>query len=293
MSFKRQLLLLVICACFGVVATVIQPIWHSVENEHELKIDRQLLHIIDEANLLVHNLQVERGMSCGFLNSKGKNFKDKLIEQRGKVNQHIQRYEASLISEQIEQTDPIFQEDAKHIAGVLAQIAETRSNIDNHSYSYQQAIDYYSDLNQELLHLTVHVSTFGHDPVFAAAATDLSLILFSKEVTGIERALQSIALTSQFISSDIKQSIRNYKNQSQVYISLLENRSVDEDTLQALALIDKKILNEVNIAREGILGADMALEAGISAENSFALMTKYIGCLKDRWRSLYENFSRS
>ena len=281
MSFKRQLLLLVICACLGVIATVIQPIMHSLENEKALKKDRQLLNIADVANHLVHNLQLERGISCVFLNSDGEKFKERLIEQRSIVDQHIQNYRHSLVTQQIEQIDPRFQEDAKHIANNLAQIAETRIQIDKQKFNYQQVLDYYSALNAELLHLTVHISTFGHDPIFAAAATDLSLILYSKEVTGIERALQSIALTNQSISPDIKQNIRNYKNQSYVYITLLANRSIDENTSTALSLIDNKLQKEVNIVRQAILDADTASESGINPEYSFDLMTKYIACLKE------------
>ena len=281
MSFKRQLLILVFCACLGVIATVVQPIYNSIHSEHILKVDRHMMIISEAANLLVHNLQVERGMSCGFINSKGKKFSEKLPKQRAKVDKQISLFEESLLVHDIAHADQAFQDDVEHIQERLKLLTDMRKQVDSLEISYDIPLQYYSQVNNELLSLTVHISSFAHNSDFATAATDLSLILFSKENAGIERALHSVALTSQFISSTIKKRISSLQSQSKVYLSLLKNRSITEQTKAALETVDEKLIEQVQIAREGILSANMSLEAGINAEQSFALMTNYIVNLKE------------
>ena len=52
-----------------------------------------LLYLADNASALVHELQKERGMSAGFLGSKGAKFKNEIGKQRALVDNRFANYQ--------------------------------------------------------------------------------------------------------------------------------------------------------------------------------------------------------
>ncbi|GGB61632.1 nitrate- and nitrite sensing domain-containing protein [Shewanella inventionis] len=66
---------------------------------NEYRTQQQLALVIDLSNVaiinsaLVHELQKERGMSAGFIGSKGQSFSDALPSQRNQTNSRINRFE--------------------------------------------------------------------------------------------------------------------------------------------------------------------------------------------------------
>ncbi|MCU7376730.1 nitrate- and nitrite sensing domain-containing protein [Paucibacter sp. O1-1] len=66
---------------------------------NEYRTQQQLALVIDLSNVaiinsaLVHELQKERGMSAGFIGSKGQSFNDALPSQRNQTDSRINRFE--------------------------------------------------------------------------------------------------------------------------------------------------------------------------------------------------------
>ncbi len=146
---------------------------------------------------LVHELQKERGMSAGFLGSSGKNFGDKLPQQRRATDTQHDAYT------QFIKNNPLPDDFASQLAKVnnqLSQLATMRSRVDSLSISVADEVGYYSQLNASLLSIVDSTAQAGANQAIAIQAAAFSAYLQMKERAGIERAV----LSSTFGNSSFK-----------------------------------------------------------------------------------------
>ena len=116
---------------------------YSIINEKlsVLKADRALNHLASlgvHANDLVHELQVERGLSAIFLGSKGKKHKKELKVQRVQTHKARKVFEnelASLSPEDKELTSDLFDQKVKIAQSFLQNIESIQKRIDSHKAS--------------------------------------------------------------------------------------------------------------------------------------------------------------
>ncbi len=107
---------------------------------------------------LMHATQIERGLSVGYLSSKGNLFKKELILQREKTNDKIN--ELKYFS-QDENTKSINLQVAKFLNNLskkLVNIQRIREKILNKSLSNADTINYYSSCNADILNTIIEVS---------------------------------------------------------------------------------------------------------------------------------------
>lgn len=149
----------------------------------------KLMKISVAANNLVHELQTERGTSAGYLNSKGKNFKKNLSQQRLLTDEKHEILATALTKTDLSQFDKKFNQGLKDAQQDLQQITYYRKQVITLDIKLAKAIAYYTNLNTKLLNITNKAIFTANTPDTIRSATAYLNFLQSKERAGLERAI--------------------------------------------------------------------------------------------------------
>lgn len=161
---------------------------------NEYRTQQQLRLVIDLSNVaiinsaLVHELQKERGMSAGFIGSKGQSFKDGLPSQRSQTDNQISRFK------QFAQQDdfPVqLQSTYDQVASSLTQLANMRTKVSNLSVTVAEQVGYYTQMNTQLLSMVDEAASQSLDSELSMRLKAFAAYLQLKERAGIERAVLS------------------------------------------------------------------------------------------------------
>ena len=154
----------------------------------------QLATILDD---IAHNHAVERGLTAGFLGSKGASGRDKLGAQRVKADAAKERFTTYLAAHENDNL-PNVAEQLNVISYQLSQIPGLRSQVDKLDAS-GNPFKVYSDLNRAALNTISLLNASISNPEISGQLDTLINILWLKERAGQERgALNGVFASSRF-----------------------------------------------------------------------------------------------
>lgn len=150
-----------------------------------------------------HELQKERGMSSGFLASKGEKFGAELVAQRAasdrSVNQlrkHLQDFPAGRFS-------PELKANVEKAARSLDEIGGKRRDVDVKALKPGEAIAFYSSTITTLLDVNSSVLRTSANPDVLRSIAAYDALLWSKEYAGRERATLNGAFAQNAFSPEL------------------------------------------------------------------------------------------
>lgn len=187
MSFKQKIIALLILPILGFLWLSASTISKSVETTSEMSSLNQLTRLSVVYSELVHELQKERGMTAGFIGSKGTKFVSELQSQRTSAdNRRAQRNEywqsAAIDLPQITRLN-------NEISQSLNQITSIRNRVDSQSIPLSEALGYYTNLNAKLLSVSALIAELSSDATITTETIAYYNFLQGKERAGIERAV--------------------------------------------------------------------------------------------------------
>ncbi|MBL6986172.1 MAG: nitrate- and nitrite sensing domain-containing protein [Methylobacter sp.] len=190
LSFNHKIITLVIFPLVGLLGlsafTIIQQYKVMSAADKVSKLATFSFH----ASALVHELQKERGMSAGYIGSKGQQFKQELLEQHQLSTTKLNALQESLTELDI-LTDPGIAASLHSVLGELERLTKTRQDIVAFSLPAAQAIGYYSGINAQFLNIISYLPRLSLDTAMSAQLSAYANFLKSKERAGIERAVLS------------------------------------------------------------------------------------------------------
>lgn len=179
----------------------------------------------------VHELQKERGLTAGFIGSKGDNqFKQKLITQRQQSEQ-LKDKKIALNQQLTALINKVNLSDIKQANLILInQISSIRQQVDQQTISLADALGFYTKLNASLLQVIASIAEIAQSPEIKQQSLAYYNFTQAKERAGIERAV----LSSVFAANNF--SLASY------------------DKYKALVLIQNTYLHEFeNLASRSVL----------------------------------------
>ncbi|WP_405116357.1 nitrate- and nitrite sensing domain-containing protein [Phaeobacter sp. BS23] len=145
--------------------------------------------IMITAGDLVHNLQLERGLSAAFLIDETSALPQSLTEQRQKAQDlrlHMLEVIESADLSQLHENTRIFVELAHE---ELEALDGVRTQIENRSISAPEMIDFYTDLNIHLLETALAFEVLVPNTELAERAMAFTYFQMAKDAYGIQRAI--------------------------------------------------------------------------------------------------------
>ena len=229
---------------------------------------------------MIHETQKERGVTAGFLGSKGKKFTKVLPSQRGLSNTRITALLNKINRLKIFSSDIQLQKDMKLALNSIHKIDTIRKGVDNFSLPAKDAISYYTSNNAKFLNLIADLISKVQTAAQTRKVTAFYNFLMSKERAGIERAVLTNSFARNKFLPGMKSRFVKLVTEQNAYINSF--LAVADTNVRAyyFKTMQGKAINEVNRMRKIALNATTIGGFGVSASYWFNEITQKINLLK-------------
>lgn len=287
MKIRYKLLLLLVLPLLGLVVFSVREVADKYDTMQNIAATRTLTELAVRAGALVHELQKERGLSSGYINSQGGRFRDDLARQRERVDREfksVQQY-ISTNSQALNAVKPPL--DAASAA--MGKLQETRSGIDFLKVEGKDSFAYYTNLIASYTDVVAAVATTSKKAELMREAAAYYAFVIAKEETGKERATLNAVITANSFNDETLQRTfmilaaqKNYLSQFRKFATTAELAAFD-------AAAKGPVFQQVEDIRNTVLARHMAGGFGIAPETWFDAITKKIDAMKDVEDSLAKN----
>ncbi|MFT2091052.1 methyl-accepting chemotaxis protein [Paraglaciecola sp. 2405UD69-4] len=241
----------------------------------------QLLTLADNAASLVHELQKERGMSAGYIGSKGAKFKVELVSQRALVDQRFNDYQV-FTAENNDSLGETLNNNIKSVIVRLQKVSQMRQRIDSLDISLPQALGFYTELNGDLINQPLSLIEFVDESILVQGLISSYNLMQVKERSGIERAVLTNILANQSFSESNKQRAYSLIAQQNAYQDSYRKSMPDEASwlLRYSQFEDSKANSDIIQLREKVISEAIKGAFNVAPEAWFQAATARIGELK-------------
>jgi len=181
------------------------------------------------ASSLVHELQKERGMTAGFLGSKGSKFASKIIDQRQSTDSKLLDFNQFLSEFDADSISPDFVKNLGQMREGLALLEEKRGDVDRQEILIGEALVYYNGNNSALLSLIEQMSNFAPNAEMTVMISAYAYYLQSKERAGIERAVLANTFSKDRFIGDMFNRFLSLVNTQKIYTNVFMSLASKED----------------------------------------------------------------
>ena len=272
LKIKTKLIILIVIPFLSAIVFSLIFISNSYTKKFEYQKLNEIMKVSTSISLLVHETQKERGMTAGYIGSKGAKFKDKLPEQRKLTDKKVQEFKLIYknLDKSVLKKDTLIKLDKAYED--FSKLSSTRNDVSKLNIKIGDALAYYTNMNAILLSIIPSSMNLVKDKEISSKVLAYYNFLMSKERAGIQRAVgtnmlasKKLNLYNKFLSLVVVQ--ETYMNQfltfatkeyKQSYKSLLKGDDVDE-----VKRIEKDILDK-NLRQKQLIGLEKLQEKLIS-----------------------------
>ena len=256
-----------------------------------LKLDKKLqrqIEVSTKLSLLVHELQKERGLSAGFLGSKGESFKAELSTQREVTNKALSEFNAAVSRSDLSLE---YKELLQRGQNALKELDSTRTKADNLA-SLTEIVPYYTSTIANLLHTVVESAKLvGEDDTLRLMFGYMNF-LYAKEYSGLERATvnaifaaNSPALSAQF--QNFIGLVAKQETNTNTFLNFGDQKSID----LYKNISKERSFSQVELMRDTLKQRYQTGNYEVPAKEWFDTITEKIELLKKVEDSLALNLS--
>ena len=242
--------------------------------------------LVSYTSQLVHEMQKERGMSAGFIGSKGKSFARQIQEQRRLTDARLNDLQSFYDGDDYR---AVSKRTMAELFDRVNQLPAIRAQVDALSISLPDVLSYYTANNKLILDLNGTLATQLEETAAAAKFLTLYNISNAKEQAGIERAVLSNVFGRGSFTPALLLRYYSLKTKQGTY---LDNAMVvvDEDFRGALkAFINSSETRDVERLRQIAENSEGGF--GVTPEAWFAAATARINNLKDTEQNLTDHIA--
>ncbi len=292
-SIKQKLVSIMMIPLVVVILLSAKLAYDSYTNTTNLQKIEKIVVLSTKIGAMVHETQKERGMTAGFLGSKGKKFVDALPKQRENVNLKKEELLKYLKEIKMSNYEKEFALNLNEGLNLLREIDDIRTKVTSQKIPASQAIGFYTKMNSQFLNVIASSIHLSSSVKISQRLTAYTNFLLSKERAGIERAVGSNTFARNNFGKGMRSKFNSLVAQQDAYadaflkVATLENKEFFNNTLQGNAV------DEVNRMREILLTSGKVSDFGIDAKYWFDTITKKINQLKKIEDHLAEEITKA
>jgi len=280
MSIKQKLILIMSIPLTVVILLASKLAYDSYSNSVNLEKLTKIVVLSTKIGSLVHETQKERGLTAGYLGSKGKKFNDKLLNQRNSTNERISELEAFLSEFDSANYSEEFSSKLQEALQQLESIATTRTSVTSLDMSLPKALGYYTTANRYLLDTVSSITKLSSNAKVSQNITSYMSFLLSKERAGIERAVGANTFARDNFGSGMKVKFITLIAEQNAYMDSFIKVSDISSVDYYKSTVEGRAVNEVSKMRNALLnGTDSNF--GVEAAFWFEQITEKINMLKN------------
>jgi len=231
--------------------------------------------------LFIHETQKERGLTAGYLGSKGTKFSKELQKQRAITQEAYNIFKSLYDSSDLSTHPKAYKRDLKNIIAKYNALGDIRKRVSSNAIKTTDAISYYTNMNNSILDSVAHILAIAKGGFCVRNLNAFYAFLMAKERAGIERAILANTFTLNYFADGMKEKLVRIISEQNSYIKIFEANALPE----ALAFYHKKTkeraFKEVQNLRRIALNSKEVGGFGIDAAKWFSAMSAKINALKN------------
>ena len=281
MKVRNKLVLILLFPVAGLLYFAGTGIVEKRKLADEMQALQALSALAVRISALVHETQKERGMTAGFLGSRGQAFREELVAQRSQTDRRISELKDFLKEFDRGRFGSAFERRLEDALNRLASLQEMRERVLALKVSTRDAIASYTAMNASFLNVIAHMSRLSTHGEMARRLAAYVSFLQSKERAGIERAV----LANTFVQDRFGPGMFNrfsglvtaQETYTNVFLSLAspEEKAFYRRRLSGPVVAEVDRMRRIAFARAGRGGF------GVDADHWFKTMTAKIDLLKE------------
>lgn len=229
---------------------------------------------------LVHELQKERGMTAGYLGSKGSRFGNELTEQRRISDGRYSAMQNVVVDTYTQVEISALRSAVEAALAQLNRLAAMRGEVSQQTIAGPQAIGYYSQTIASLLAIPSLIASLSSNAEVARQAAAYANFLEAKERAGIERAILANVFSADRLAPEMQR--RYYLNRAafETYLAVF-SRFASTGQLNFLEQTVRGTAVDTVAALKARVEAEGVLSFGVDPTHWFAAATERIDRLRD------------
>ncbi|MEF8760839.1 MAG: nitrate- and nitrite sensing domain-containing protein [Candidatus Accumulibacter sp. UW25] len=281
MRLKYRLLVLVFVPIVFLLFFSISTVLDKTRQAQEMAALKELANFSANIGALVHQLQKERGMSAGFIGSKGANFASELSAQRSEVDKSRAAFEKQLGSFSASAFGEKLFSKLNEAGEQLRDLSSKRQAVSAFGIGAAEAIAYYSNTIAHLLAVTGQTSSLSNDKSVSRVANAYNALLQGKELAGIERATLSNVFGADKFSPEMLVRFLTISSAQQSSLEAFQRFSSPAQAALFKSKMTAPAVDEATRIKKSAIDNMSNASLGMDAKVWFAKATDRINLLKE------------
>ncbi len=228
---------------------------------------------------LIHQTQIERGLSVGYSSSYSSRFETLLKKQRKKTDKYIKNI-AKFYKRYDIGNYPSIKHDIEIIAQSYDSLNKIRSLIDKHSLTAKQVLLYYSTFNTNILETITNITKTSNISNITQDLISYINFLYFKEYAGIQRALGTEIIIKKLTDISTINEFNTISTKQAVYKNIFSRYATESFQSYYDNILSNDIMHKVKNIKDIILQANINLLNKVNAREWFSYTTELINKLK-------------
>jgi methyl-accepting chemotaxis protein len=229
---------------------------------------------------LAHEAQKERGMTSGFLGSKGTKFSDRLPGQRAETDKRLTALTAFLAQSRAVKIDTVLAARMQEAVAGIGKIGAVRQQADALAIPAPEAIAFYTGVIHEFLATIPMIAKTSPDQGIMKALIAYYNFVECKERVGMERAVLSNTFAKDGFAPGMYQKFVEILSAQQVFLDNFHSFAEVEASAYTKATITPQVSEAVAAMEKVALDKFAEGGFGIQAEQWFDTITQKIDMMK-------------
>ena len=241
----------------------------------------KLVYVINDISNLVHETQVERGMSSGFLGSGGILYKDELKLQRTKSDKAYMIFKNRILDLKLENYNLSLKEESNEVLKEFDELNNIRSKVDTLIVSAPEIVGFYNEINDKTLRLIEPISFLAPNSDIFNSTKAYLLFLLWKERTGIERATLNNAFSANKFNPGMFLIFSSLITEQELFMKEFNYYSSEDKINYISSKMKESSIGEVNKMRAIAIEKYDIGNFNIDPQYWFNTITKKINIMKE------------
>ena len=193
LSFRLKLLLIAIPPLLGVIFYSIIFIFNLISEKINIEANKRQIQEIEVLSKIVHFMQIERGLSVGFVSSNGSKNSDKLLETRQKISKALEEIKSI----------PTELKSSEKIISYTAELSQKRNQVDSLQITASETRAYFTKTIGSIINITTIVpNTIDDKDSRNIIQADTHLASMKEQLGQLRANLNATFTKNNFVEND-------------------------------------------------------------------------------------------
>ena len=193
LSFRLKLLLIAIPPLLGIIFYSIIFIFNLMGEKTNLEANKRQIHEIVVLSKIVHFMQIERGLSVGFVSSNGSKNSDKLLETRQKISKALEEIKSI----------PTELKSSEKIISYTAELSQKRNQVDSLQITDSETAAYFTKTIGSIINVsTIVPNTIEDKDSRNIVQADTHLASMKEQLGQLRANLNATFTKNNFVEND-------------------------------------------------------------------------------------------